>query len=101
VDPPAEIFANKLATLVERSEIRDLVDVRALEATGLSLEEGLHGARQKDGGATPGQLAWVLSGMHIGEDAPIPGGAPAGELRAYVDDLIRRLSKLAYPERGK
>ena len=37
VDPAAEIFANKLCTLLGRSEIRDLVDARALEGLGLSL----------------------------------------------------------------
>jgi hypothetical protein len=31
VDPPEEILANKLCALLGRAEIRDLVDVRALE----------------------------------------------------------------------
>ena len=37
VDPPEEILANKLCALLSRSEIRDLVDVRALETLGYSL----------------------------------------------------------------
>ncbi|HVO12611.1 MAG TPA: nucleotidyl transferase AbiEii/AbiGii toxin family protein [Vicinamibacteria bacterium] len=41
VDPAEEIFANKLCTLLGRSEIRDLVDARALEGLGLSLTEAL------------------------------------------------------------
>ena len=34
VDAPQEILANKLCALLSRSEIRDLVDVRALELAG-------------------------------------------------------------------
>jgi len=36
LDPPEEILANKLCALLGRAEIRDLVDVRALEQSGLS-----------------------------------------------------------------
>ncbi|HEX9636967.1 MAG TPA: nucleotidyl transferase AbiEii/AbiGii toxin family protein [Acidobacteriota bacterium] len=97
VDPPEEIFANKLCTLLGRAEIRDLVDARALEATGLSLEQAVEGGRRKDGGLTPGQLAWVLSQIDIGDDARIPGGVPAPELRDYLRRLIDRLAVLARP----
>jgi hypothetical protein len=74
VDPVEEIFANKVCTLLGRSEIRDLVDVRALEALGLSLPDALAAGRLKDGGLTPAQLAWVLSQVTIGDDAALPGG---------------------------
>jgi hypothetical protein len=97
VDPPEEIFANKLCTLLGRAEIRDLVDLRALEGLGLSLAEGLAAGQRKDGGLTPAQLAWVLSEISIGEEAPLPGGVAPGELRAYLRDLIDRLARLAHP----
>lgn len=41
VDPPAEVMANKLCTLLSRAEIRDLVDVRALEPAGYTVEDHL------------------------------------------------------------
>jgi len=97
VDPPEEILANKLCALLGRAEIRDLVDVRALEQTGLSLERALDAGRRKDGGLTPAQLAWVLSQITIGDEARIPGGVPAGELRRYLEQLIDRLVGLARP----
>ncbi len=100
VDPPEEIMANKLCTLLGRAEIRDLVDVMALEQAGFSVEEHLPLALQKDGGLTPGQLAWVLSQIEIGEDAEPPGGVSAGELDEYLVDLRTRLAALAYPEGG-
>jgi len=97
VDPAEEIFANKLCTLLGRSEIRDLVDARALEGLGLSLTDALAAAQRKDGGLTPAQLAWVLSQISIGEEAAIPGGVTPGELRRYLRGLIDRLAHLAHP----
>ncbi len=97
VDPAEEIFANKLCTLLGRSEIRDLVDVRALEGLGLSLTDALAAGERKDGGLTPGQLAWVLSEITIGDQAVLPGGVAPAELREYVRGLIDRLARLAHP----
>jgi hypothetical protein len=97
VDPPEEIFANKLCALLGRSEVRDLVDARALEATGLSLTDALAAGGRKDGGLTPGQLAWVLSNIVVSEDAALPGGVAAGEMREYLRGLIDRLARLAHP----
>lgn len=97
VDSTREIMANKLCTLLSRAELRDLVDVRALEDVGLSVEEHLPLAAEKDAGLTAGQLAWVLSQIEIGDDASPPGGVSALELRSFVEDLIRRLTAMAYP----
>ena len=97
VDPPEEILANKLCALLGRAEIRDLVDVCALERSGQSLELALAAGQQKDGGLTSGQLAWVLSQISIGEEARVPGGMTAAELRRYLRGLIDRLVALARP----
>ena len=97
IDSPQEIIANKLCTLLSRGELRDLVDVRALEAAGFSVEDHLPAATQKDGGLTAGQLAWVLSQIEIGDDATPPGDVTVEELRRYLADLIERLTQLAYP----
>lgn len=61
VDPPEEILANKLCALLSCSEIRDLVDVRALELAGYRIEAALAAAAMKDSGLAPAQLAWVLA----------------------------------------
>ena len=97
VDPVEEILANKLCALLSRGEIRDVVDVRALELAGLRVEDLLGPAARKDGGLTPGQLAWVLSQIEIGKDAVPPGGVTAADLRVYLRDLERRLTALALP----
>jgi len=97
MDSPREIMANKLCTLLSRGELRDLVDVRALEQAGYKVEEHISLAARKDAGLTPAQLAWVLSQLEIGEDASPPGDVSAEELREYLDNLVRRLSEVAYP----
>jgi hypothetical protein len=97
VDPPAEILANKLTALLARSEPRDLVDVMALEKAGHRVDDALELAMQKDGGLTPGQLGWILSQIRIHDGAELPGGVAAAELRDYLHDLEKRLSRMAFP----
>jgi predicted nucleotidyltransferase component of viral defense system len=97
VDPPEEILANKLCTLLSRNEIRDLVDVYALERAGFRVEDAIPLAQRKDGGFTPATLAWLLSEIQIGDDARIPGGITPADLREFIADLIKRFSRLAFP----
>ncbi len=97
IDLPEEILVNKLNTIVSRSEIRDLVDVMALERAGYSVEDALEGALAKDGGCTPATLAWVLSEIEIAEQAELPGGISGAEMRSYLEELIRRLRRAALP----
>lgn len=98
VDSPEEILANKLCALLSRSEIRDLVDVRELEKAGFNLENALSVAQQKDSGLTAAQLAWVLNQIKFGDDAIPPGDVSVIELRNYLNNLIARLKRLAFPE---
>jgi len=98
VDPPEEILANKLCAMLSRSEIRDLVDVRALELAGYRLEDALPAAAAKDRGLTPAQLAWVLSQVELGDDLLPPGGVSVAELRRYLAELIARLTQTAFPK---
>jgi Nucleotidyl transferase AbiEii toxin, Type IV TA system len=97
VDPPEEIFANKLTALVGRMEERDLVDVYFLERSGLRAEAFLEAALAKDAGATPATLAWLLSEIVIPDDAKLPGSVGATELRAFVSSLVQRLRSIALP----
>jgi len=97
MDSPQEILANKLCTLLSRSEIRDVVDILALERAGFDMEVALDLAMKKDSGLTSAQLAWILSQLEIGDSASIPGGISVAELRDFIDDLQVRLRKLALP----
>lgn len=93
VDAPQEILVNKLTTLLSRSEIRDLVDVRALVEKGFDLDRGLADAPRKDAGFSPLVLAWVLKSFPVellAERSGLPK-AEAAELAAFRDGLIDRL----------
>jgi hypothetical protein len=99
IDPPEEILANKLCTVLSRTEPRDLVDLFALERAGFRIEDALALAARKDAGLTPASLAWILSQIEIDMEAdePLPAGVPPAELKMFLEDLISRLSHLAYP----
>lgn len=97
IDPPEEILANKLCALLSRSEVRDLVDVRALESIGYRVEDALPAAHQKDRGLTPAQLGWVLQQIEFGDDLVPPSDVSRQELREYLDDLITRLATISFP----
>src|SRR5262249_47737112 len=64
-----EIAANKLCTVLSRSEPRDLVDLKLILESGVDLSSALEDAARKDGAADPATLAWVLSEISIGPDA--------------------------------
>lgn len=101
VDTPHEILVNKLCALVQRSELRDLVDVRGLLAAG-DLERALHDAPRKDGGFSPLLLSWQLSGLDLRSMGRAEGWAEhdVAELAAFRDSLIGRLARLAHPGTG-
>lgn len=83
--------------MLSRAEVRDLVDVLALERAGFRIDDALPAAMQKDGGLTPAQLAAVLSEWRLGADALLPGGVSVAELDAYRRELIPRLTRMAFP----
>ena len=97
IDSAEEILANKLCTLLSRVEVRDLIDVMALEQSGLDPISAVWPASRKDAGVTPSQLAWVLSSFPIPQDKALPGDVSPDALRAFRDDLIRRLAAAAFP----
>ncbi|MBZ0102297.1 MAG: nucleotidyl transferase AbiEii/AbiGii toxin family protein [Thermoanaerobaculia bacterium] len=98
VDRSEEIRANKLASLLGRAEIRDLVDLLALERAGYPVDRSaLADAARKDAGLTAAQLAWVLSELRLGPDLSPPGGATVEELEAFRCELRERLVAWAHP----
>lgn len=97
LDTPDEILANKLCALLSRSEIRDLVDVRALEMAGYSVDSAIDAAAKKDSGFTPAQLAWVLSEIRFGEDLVPPGDVSRTALQNYLKELLAKLLRMAFP----
>lgn len=98
VDTAREIAANKLCALLDRVELRDLVDLRLLLAGGMKLEEVLADALQKHAGADPATLAWVLSSARFAPTAPIPDGTSREAIDGFRRDLVDALTRLALPD---
>lgn len=100
VDNRHELLASKLATLLERSEIRDLVDVKALLDAGGDLHAALGDAPKKDAGFSPLTLAWVLKGYDLRPAAKALGWSAiqTEELLTFRQWLIDRLTADAVPE---
>jgi hypothetical protein len=100
VDTRRELLASKIATLLERSEIRDLADVKALLDSGADLDAGLRDAPAKDAGFSPLTLAWVLKSYDTRPAAQALGlsESRAREIETFRHWLIDRITKLAKPE---
>jgi hypothetical protein len=83
--------ANKIVTLLSRSELRDLVDLFFLQQRGWPLLDGLDDALEKDVGLDLGWLAWAMRQIEI---RPLPGlRAPVDldELREFRDRMAEAL----------
>lgn len=93
VDSLRAILAEKLCALLERSEIRDLVDVEALLQSGESLDVAIEDAPRRDRGFSPLTLAWVLRDFDVSGLAGAGGldAAAAARLDAFRLALIERL----------
>ncbi len=99
VDTPHQLLVNKLCALLSRSELRDLVDVKALLEAGGDLRRALLDAPHQDGGFSPLALAWSVRGLPIRRLAAALGlpSEVAEELEPFRDALVDRVLAEARP----
>jgi hypothetical protein len=99
VDSRHEILVNKLCALLSRSELRDLVDIRALLLAGGDLDAALADAPRKDGGFSLLTVIWLLRDWRVGALAREAGfsTAEALELERFHGEFLRALLALAGP----
>jgi predicted nucleotidyltransferase component of viral defense system len=93
VDAPHAILAEKLCALLERSELRDLVDIEALVRSGQDLRSAIALAPRRDSGFSPLTLAWILRDWDVRRIAHA-GGLPEADgekLEAFRQSLIDQL----------
>ena len=100
VDTTHEILVAKLTALLERIEMRDLVDVQALLAAGTDLMPAVRDAPKKDGGFSAMTLAWVLHGFEVAPLARALGWSETetAAADAFRRELIERLMNISKPE---
>ncbi len=97
VDTTREILANKLGALIQRSELRDLVDLEVLLENGGDLGQGLRDASRKDGGFSPLTAGWALANFDVRTQAALSelGEARCAQLEAFRDSLATRIARAA------
>jgi len=100
VDSAHEILVNKLTTLLNRSELRDLVDVKGLLDAGGDLDRAIEQAPQKDGGFSPLTLAWVLKDLDPEPAARALGwdDAQTKAIAVFLESLVQRLTAAGAPD---
>jgi len=95
VDRPKEITARILCRLRSHFGLGDLVDLRALEIVGYTVEDHFEAATHRDPEVTPAELVRALSEFEIADDDRPPGEVSTADLRSYIAVLILRLTSLA------
>lgn len=96
VDTLREIAANKVCALIGRSEIKDLVDLHHLVASGIDLEQAFTDAFKKEASAEPEILAWILDELRIAPEAALPDGTNPVALDTFRRDFAKQLRTLAF-----
>jgi hypothetical protein len=100
VDTLREMLANKLTTLLSRTELKDVVDLYFLEQAGHDLLAALPDAQAKDGGWEPAVVSMLLGGMHVSEPPPwLLRAVSVEELHAFIERLRLALAAKALPEK--
>ena len=95
VDRPKEITARILCALRSHFGLSDLVDLRALEIAGYTVEDHIEAAAQREPEAAPAELVRGLSEFEIGDNEKPPGDVSLADLRSYIAVLLLRLTTLA------
>ncbi len=99
VDTLREMIANKLTTLLSRTEVKDVVDLYFLEQAGHDLLAALPDAQTKDGGWEPAVVSMLLKGLQLTELPPwLLRELTVEDLRAFVERLRLGLAAKALPE---
>jgi len=99
VDTIREMIANKLTTLISRSELKDVVDLYFLKQAGYDLLASVPDAQRKDGGWEPAVVSMLLDRVQISE---LPDwllrDLSLSELQAFLTQLRLAIADLALPK---
>jgi hypothetical protein len=98
IDTIREIAANKICTVLGRAQIKDLVDLKFLLASGIDLSATLTDAVRKDVAVDPATLAWVLDQITISPDARLPGDTDPRTLDEFRREMVKTLQRLAFAQ---
>jgi hypothetical protein len=89
----------KLCALLSRSELRDLVDVRALLDAGGDLTRALADCPRQDGGFSPLTFSWAVKNIAVEKLARALGwdDSEIVSIVRYRDELVDQVLAIAQP----
>jgi hypothetical protein len=98
VDSVREIIANKLCTLIGRTEIKDLIDLYFLQQAGYDLLSYLPDAQKKEGGLDPAMISYLLADLQV-DEVPVYVLQPIDldALRQFIQKLRDQFAEMAFP----
>ena len=98
VDTLREMIANKLTTLLSRTEMKDVVDLYFLDQAGHDLLAAIPDAQAKDGGWEPAVVSMLLDGLRTAKLPPwLLRSVSPDELRAFIERLRLAIAARALP----
>lgn len=100
IETPHQLLVNKLCALLSRSEVRDLIDIRALVASGGDLPRALRDCPGQDAGFSPMTFAWGARSLPLRRVAAAQGWSePEIEaLEQFLQGLVERVMAEARPD---
>jgi hypothetical protein len=100
VETPHQLLVNKLCALLSRSEVRDLIDIRALVESGTDLPRALHDCPGQDAGFSPMTFAWGAQNLPLRRIAAAQGWSePEIEaLERFRQGLVARVMAEVRPD---
>lgn len=98
VDTLREMIANKLCTLVGRTEVKDLIDLYFLWKQGHDILAHLPDAQRKEGGLDPAMISYLLAEVHV---SAIPEYVlqplSVAELNTFIRQLQQEFANRSFP----
>jgi hypothetical protein len=100
VETPHQLLVNKLCALLIRSELRDLIDVRALVEAGVDLARALADCPGQDAGFSPLTFAWCARALPVRRIAEAQGWSEVeiDALEHFRDHLVAHVIAESQPD---
>lgn len=100
VETPHQLLVNKLCALLSRSEVRDLIDIRALVESGGDLPSALRDCPGQDAGFSPMTFAWGAQSLPLRRVAAAQGWSEPDieALEQFRQGLVEHVMAEARPD---
>jgi len=98
VDTVREIMVNKIGTLINRCELKDVLDLYYLQLHGYFVRDYWEAARRKEAGLDPAMISFLLSRLKV-DAFPDYLLAPLDlpDFKRFVDQLRAEMARLSFP----